>query len=412
MELPEIQKNIDGLQPVQQRELLDWLQARQPKPTIHPAPERTAPERTARERQPSTLRSAVLWTVLSLAAFFLVDAAIFRSGWYFSYVEPRSTTGQLELHMFWVRHTLPAKVPEVAVVGDSRIAEGFAARMAASVVQNRLVFWNLGVAGSSPRTWYYLLRDTDPTRRRFASIAFALDRYSDQDRGEDLSDRISDLNYAIGRLRLSDCIDFSQSYNSPELRRGVLTGCLFKAVTLRRDIQDLIRNPADRFKDAKNWRNDGHGYVDGYGGLPQTLTGLRIDFVKGKVLNYPPGLDETRRNAVKNFAHPVNVPQTGAQTAYRKLWLGRILDLYKHSPITLVFFELPGGPLPPPPLTVPARFLNSVANRPRVTMLPPELFGDLEHPEVYADTLHLNQAGRPIFSERLALKLAEIAGVQ
>jgi hypothetical protein len=400
MELPEIQKSIEALPAAQQRELLDWLRARKPKPA--------QPEQTKTPKR-STLQGAVFWTVFALAAFFLVDAAIFRSGWYFNYVEPNSTTGQLEMHMFWVRHTLPAKVPEMAVVGDSRIAEGFAARMAASAVANKVVFWNLGVAGSSARTWYYLLRDTDPTRKRFAAISFALDRYSDQD-GEDVSNRMSDLNYAIGRLRLSDCLDFSQSFNDPELRRGVLTGCLFKAVTLRRDIQDLLSHPAARFRDAKNWRNDGHGYIDGYGGFPQTLTGLTVDFDKGTVTNYPAGLTDARRDSVNAFAGLSTTPQTGALTAYRKLWLGRILDLYKDSPTKLIFLELPGGPLPPPRRTVPARFITSVLNHPRVTVLPGEMFRDLERPEFYADGLHLNQAGRPIFSERLAQKMAEIAG--
>jgi hypothetical protein len=190
----------------------------------------------------------------------------------------------------------------------------------------------------------------------------------------------------------------------------VLTGCLFKAVTLRRDIQDLLSHPAARFRDAKNWRNDGHGYIDGYGGFPQTLTGLTVDFDKGTVTNYPAGLTDARRDSVNAFAGRPTTPQTGALTAYRKLWLGRILNLYKDSPTKLIFLELPGGPLPPPRRTVPARFITSVLNHPRVTVLPGDTFRDLERPEVYADGLHLNQAGRPIFSERLAQKMAEIAG--
>jgi len=44
----------------------------------------------------------------------------------------------------------------------------------------------------------------------------------------------------------------------------------------------------------------------------------------------------------------------------------------------------------------------------RVTILPGEMFRDLEHPEVYADGLHLNHVGRPLFSERLGRKVAEI----
>ena len=88
---------------------------------------------------------------------------------------------------------------------------------------------------------------------RFATVALAIamDRYSDEDSGENPANRLSDLNYAIGRLRLSDCLDFSQSYSVPELRRSVLNGCLFRAATLRRDVQDLLLHPAARLKVAK-----------------------------------------------------------------------------------------------------------------------------------------------------------------
>lgn len=396
MEFAEIQKAIEALPLERRRALLKWLQDRQ-----------RSERRAARPaKRPVTTGQAVWWTLLSLAAFFLVDGAIFRSGWYLKYLQPDSTTGQLEMHLFWLRHEFPTKEPEAAVIGDSRVAEGFAARKAGQSVGGRIHFWNLGVAGSTPRTWFYILRDADPERRRFAAIVVAMDRYSDEDGWEDPSNRVSDLNYAVGRLRLTDCLDFSRSYRWPELRRAALTGCIFKAVTLRRDVQDLLANRAERLKLAKAWRNEGHGYIDGYGGKPEDLTGLTADLAAHS-LHFPAGAKAWQTESVRSILLSAPAPQTGALTEYRKLWLGRILQMYRDSQTRIIFLELPGGPIARPEPKTPARFLRSIAGRSRVTILPGDMFRDLEHPEVYADGLHLNHVGRPIFSERVGQKVAD-----
>jgi lysophospholipase L1-like esterase len=111
---------------------------------------------------------------------------------------------------------------------------------------------------------------------------------------------------------------------------------------------------------------------------------------------------------IKNFVMPVRAPQTGALTRYRKLWLGRILDLYKDSATRMIFFELPRAPVPIPQAPTPPRFIDSVRGRPNVTVLPAATFRDLERPEIFADGLHLNHAGRPIFSARLAEQIAAV----
>jgi hypothetical protein len=236
-----------------------------------------------------------------------------------------------------------------------------------------------------------------------------MDHYSDQDGTENVADRLADLNYVIGRLRLTDCWDFAQSLASPEKRRTSVTGCLFKAVTLRRDIQDLLSNPKARFAAAKDWRNNGHGYIDGYGGKPEDLAGLTADFEK-RTLSFPPGAKDWQRSSALATVLPAEAAQTGELTAYRKLWLGRILDLYRDSPTRIIFLELPRAPLPTPDLKASPKFLLSVMNRPRVTVLPAATFRDLETPETFADGLHLNHVGRPIFSTRVGQKVTDILG--
>jgi len=347
------------------------------------------------------------WSIIALLAFLCAEAAIFRSGWYNRYVEPNSTTGYTEYNLRWLRDTPRTTLPEVAVVGDSRIAEGFSAPRADSETVNRLHFWNLGIPGTTPRAWYYFLRDADPGRHRFAAIVFALDQYSDVDLNDDLRDRTSDLNYSIGRLRLTDCWDFAMSMGKAEDRRTVLTGCIFKGLVFRRDLREFLANRPDRLKRSRATAEHGLEWIDAYPGNTSNLHGLTADFEQREI-HFPPGLDQGHMDTVRNTAFPYIHPDTGASTRYRKLWLGRILDLYRNSPTRIVFLQLPRSPLPLPDRRVPPRFIQSVASRPRVSILPEDRFRDLEQPDLFADGLHLNSDGRGIFSARLADSIVQI----
>ncbi len=233
---------------------------------------------------------ALLWTVASLLSFLLVESLVFRVGWYEKYLEPNSSAGTVETYLSWLQLFPHGKLPEVLVVGDSRIAEGFSAPAAKIAAGNRIRFWNFGIGGATPRVWYYELRDGDPTRRRFAAIVLALDQYSDQDSVDSIQDRLIDLNFVIGRLRLTDCPDFASSMASEEYRTRALSGCLLRGITLRRDAQEFLRHIRDRIRRAKDYRANGLVYVDAYGGRLEDLRGLSADFVN-RTIHFPPGLD-------------------------------------------------------------------------------------------------------------------------
>jgi lysophospholipase L1-like esterase len=46
--------------------------------------------------------------------------------------------------------------------------------------------------------------------------------------------------------------------------------------------------------------------------------------------------------------------------------------------------------------------VDSVPHTQQITILPADTFVDLERPELFADGLHLNREGRPVFSARVA----------
>lgn len=402
MDSGEIKEAIGRLSPEARRELLEWLK-QQHRPAWVKA------IRLVERRWDSIpgLRRAVLGTLIGLIGFVAVETAIFDSGWYSKYLEPDSRAAQVEYNLFWLQRAVPPKVPDVLVVGDSRIAEGFSTRIAEAATGGRLHFINMGMPGASPRVIYYALRDAEKNRKRFSAIVIPLDRYSDRDEAGEVENNPTDLSFLAGRLRLSDCWDYSRTYTNSEMRRDVLTECLIRGLAFRPDVQAFLANIPERLKRAKDWRNNGAGYVAGYGGKPEDLRGLTLDATT-ETIHFPPGVKDWQIGSVRAILLPSQAPQTGALTAYRRRWIGGILDLYKNSATRIIFFQLPNAPLPLPEPVQPARFIDSVKARPRLTVLPVDLFRHLQKPEWFADGLHLNGTGRRLFSVELANAVAPI----
>ncbi|HZL56127.1 MAG TPA: hypothetical protein VFC21_03555, partial [Bryobacteraceae bacterium] len=242
-------------------------------------------------------------TLAGFIAFAAVEGGIFHSGWYSKYLEPNSTAGQVEYHLFWFRRMKVPKVPDVLVVGDSRIAEGFSCPIASSAVGGKVHFVNFGMPGSSPRVWYYTLRDMEKDRNRFSAITIAFDRYSDADGGERIQDRPTDLNFLAGRLRLGDCADFSRSFTDPGSRRNALTACFLRGLAFRSDVREFLSDIPGRLARTRDWRNNGAGYIDGYGGKPEDLTGLTLDPATHSI-HFPAGVKDWQIDSAKATLTP------------------------------------------------------------------------------------------------------------
>jgi hypothetical protein len=254
-----------------------------------------------------------------------------------------------------------------------------------------------------------MLRDGDPTRRRFAAIVIPLDHYTSEDAWDNARDRLTDLSYLAGRLRWSDCAQFALSMHLPDFRIRALTGCVFRGVPLRRDVQEFITNMPARVKSAKEYRRDGMIYIDDYGGQPDDLRGLTADFVH-RTLHFPPGLTEQRKSTIEAMLMPPPAPHTGEWVRYRNQWFGKILDLYNGSPTKIIFLELPRGPIPPPPTDSPKTFPAWAMAHSHAAVLPSGTFRDLERTDLYFDGLHLNKAGRGLFTEQLARQVMALIG--
>ncbi len=353
----------------------------------------------------------VAWVGVSLLSFVLVEALLFRSGWYDRFLEPNSSAGNVESHLYWMRQYSPSHAGEVLVVGDSRVAEGFSQKIANqdTLVNGREYFWNGGLAGTTPRVWYYFLRDADPSRQRFRAIVIGLDHYSDQDSYDPLADRLIDLNFVVSRLGIVDVWPFASSMNDPAKVRLALSQGLLKGTVFRRDVQVFLENIPDRLKNIKILRTEGFRLQYEYGGKQEDLDGLTLDRSSHE-LYFPARLTGSQRQSIKVTVTPGLPAQNGEMTRYRKLWLGRILELYRYSGTRIFFVELPRAPLHPVYSDAPMDFVEWAGQQTRVTVVDKETFRDLEQPIYFGDGLHLNHLGRGEFSVRMARILAASLG--
>jgi hypothetical protein len=359
-----------------------------------------------------SLRAAVWWSIITLLGFLAIDFALSCSGSYLPYIDPNSSSGQVEDRIYWLRSTPPAKVSEIAVIGDSRVADGFSAPVADATSGNRLRYWNFGVPGMNPRVWDYVFREADPDRNRFRAVVLAIDHYTDDDDAEFImSDRISDLRYSAALLRPGDCLDFAASFRTWENRPRALAGCLFKGLVLGPAIRGLLLNPYKHLKSVSDFHVNGLRYLDSYTGIDRNMVGLSADSNRGEI-HFPPGVDLTVQLSARLTITPKRLPYAGETTRYRQQWLGRVMDRYRGTRTKVIFFQLPRAPIPVPEHTAPERFIESVANLPGVFVTPESTFRNFEKPELFADGLHLNATARIGFSKALAGVVAGVPGVQ
>jgi hypothetical protein len=349
---------------------------------------------------------SILWLVGTLTAALFIEAGIYRQGWYYKYLEPESAAASVELPLYWLKRFRPFHRQEILVVGDSRMAEGFSADQANLESGRRnLAFWNIGIPGSAPRIWYYFLRDADPSRHRFQAIVFALDYYNDEDQHDIQAAHVGDATFLVGRLRADDVMDFAASMasskpTSREDQRAAFVAAMFKGTLLQSDARGFLQDIRGRIARSKDARERGLGFFNGYPGNAGDLHGLSANW-QTRTLTFPPGIPPERQNSIREVLMPDLPPHTGETTRYRKLWFGRILELYRGSPTKIVFLEHPRGPLPQPERRSPQAFLDWARKQPNVIVLDQFAFRDLESPETYFDGFHLNRKGRETFTARL-----------
>ena len=347
--------------------------------------------------------------LLGVLLFFLIDGAIFRSGWYFRRVAPLSSLGQMAIAIDDIRH-IPTGKHAVLVIGDSRAGEGFSmptAQRAASAMDLPYVFYNAAVAGTTPRVWYYLLRQIDNPGERLAAVAVMVTSYHD-DEPEDLAERPSDIAFVHPLLTLTDLTDFPGSFPSGATRLQAVEAILFKGLFYGADVRSFLANPAERIRSVAAWHRHGFEWIRNYPGRDPSLQGLGLDLTTGK-LTVPAGAPSLQTDMLPSYAEELRrfhgrPPDNAGAAAYRREWLGRIAALCRQANVRLFVYRIPRGPLHDlvDADDAPTGVLADMAQAGSLELLPARLFDDLERPEFFFDRLHMDSAGRALFSDRLA----------
>ena len=375
------------------------------------AAEPVAESVTAAAPKPRGRWRAVAALGLGLLLLAVFDAAVFRSGLYSIVVEPDSTTGIFELTL---RRELLAQQSSgdnlVVTLGDSRFA--YLPRQTNEFTpRTGWTFRHAGIPGTDARTWFYMLRDLDPTRRRYKAILIGVNDYDDEDFGYVQSEDVAPMHYFVGHLRLSDLYAYPSTLSVPSLRWQAVRGILFPGLIYQPDIQALLSHPVKRFTDVAMYRKDWGNWTWDYEPETDTMEGLEVDWVKW-TFHLPPTAKPVQHETVHDVLMRPVVPQVGTIAGFRRLWLGRIFELYRGSPTRILFVRLPRGPIPRPDNLVVKRSatIRDWARSGMASLLAEDACNPLEHPELFKDAMHLNREGSRRFAAILADEVTRVLG--
>jgi hypothetical protein len=343
--------------------------------------------------------------LLSMMLFLVLEAAVFRSGFYPKWLAPDSYAGRIHHFVNWTANHPASGDSEIALMGDSRVAEGFSAKIADSLYADKGIrFFNLGMPGASLRVQFYLLRQVDPHCNRFNTIALALDNYDDLSQSEDLSNREMDLRFVSELVGYEDAMDFPSSFPSRHCQIEAAATCLLKGHAYKLDLQDFLQSPRKRLNVVNSLRDSDFDWAYEYTGGQENLGAIKFD---GHGLTFPPHASQQQIGDLQGRLAEVR-RQPFDNSDYRHRWLGRIVDRYRDRRTELIVLQMPRGPFNWTPPHHPATTTIDLLRTERhVNVFDREIFGTLERAALFRDSLHLNHDGREAFSKQCAALLVQ-----
>ena len=184
---------------------------------------------------------------LGIAAFLCVDGAVFHSGLYVSILAPSSYAGRVWRITRAEKERAPSGLKEVLVLGDSRIAEGFSAALANELGSPAgLKFVSLAEPAASANTWYYMVREVDPTARRYAAIVIPYGIGYEPNSADALR-----VSMTAPLLRYGDSFHFASGFQRLSGRFRAFIACILRGSAYQDDVVDLLSHPVARMKSIR-----------------------------------------------------------------------------------------------------------------------------------------------------------------
>lgn len=336
-------------------------------------------------------------------AFLFFDILVFQLGIYNQIISPNSMAGMAFYFNKYENRRQSNPEKDILVLGDSKISEGFSASKAKSRSGDlNYGFVQGGIPGTTYRTWYFLLKSIDPDYSRYRAIVLTLPSYRKIPFDESLPEsRGLDTEILAPILGASGFLELGYSFPSWKDKMNIWTLSLIKSTSYRADFQDLIHSPKTRLSSVKWRREEGERHLDNYQGRSESMQGLTV-VPETNSITFPAHLNADERKSVEIRYTGLSKPGSDAFDEYSVKWLKRILQMYKNSKTKVIFLRCPTNPIPDQqnyPLARLSEFISQEIDNKLV--IDEGYFADLESPEFFFDTFHMNKKGREIFTERL-----------
>jgi len=339
--------------------------------------------------------------LFGVAAFVCLDGIIFHSGLYVSILAPDSYAGRLEVLTRAEQQRPASGLKEVLVLGDSRMAEGFSNTVADELGSAAgFKFVNLAEPASSVNSWYYMLREVDPTSRRYWAIVVPYAIGYEPATADPLR-----ITMAAPLLCYGDCFNFASGFQRWSGRFRAFAACILRGSAYQSDVADLLEHPIARIRSVQQ-EGERMQSRAAYKGKDYDLVGTSYDPTTGQV-TFAPKLTEAQRQAVRKSLIQPSQSDTEYSLKLQREWIPRILNRYSNSSTAIVLTPVPRGPfaeLPGFSKAFHSILPGGVIQRTTFS-LPEQTFDFLEKPEYYFDAFHLNAKGRQRFTETLVSEL-------
>src|SRR5262245_29904537 len=338
---------------------------------------------------------------IGIAAFICLDGVIFHSGLYVSILAPDSYAGRVAEITRAEKERAPSDLKEVLVLGDSRMAEGFSTALANELGSPAgLKFVSLAEPAASANTWYYMVREVDPTARRYSAIVIPYGVGYEPNSADPLR-----ISMTAPLLRYVDCFHFASGFQRWAGRFRAFTACILRGSGYQDDVVDLLEHPIARFRSLQQEGARLHSR-EAYEGRDYDLIGTSYDATTGQV-TFAPKLNEAQRQAIRKSLLQPSQSETEYSLKLQRNWIPRIMNRYSASPTAIVLLPVPRGPFAELPgfSTAFHSILPATITQRAAFSLPEDMFDFLEKPEYYFDAFHLNAKGRRTFTETLVAQL-------
>ncbi|MEW6342888.1 MAG: hypothetical protein AB1704_19690 [Pseudomonadota bacterium] len=356
-------------------------------------------------RRMAKLASPLLIATIILVAF---NSIIFKVTNYYYWVKPDSTMGLIVQTRDSVLHQLVAGKKNIIVMGDSRVSEGFSAAVA-NKVSNRtdINFIEAGIPGTSPRVWYYFLKNVDPDRKLFSGVVLMVHDYDDYHNDTDFSNFSLDLKYLLPITDFRDTFTIANSFSGFHNKIDALGTLMTPIVTASDDLYDFFASPDKRISDAQSWHEHFYQWSYSYAGSTSAVPTLdaahfyNFDFTTQK---WNSGEISQMQRYISFMLGEINPVDPELTAQYRNQWYGGIAAAYSAAKVPVMIFQIPRGPYEQYDQRTfrTDGSLRDLQAAGRLTLLDQRAFELIEKPENFHDALHVNQRGRELLSAAVA----------